>query len=829
MLESRKTTQGTKRRPRSSAEEGDVAPDVQKTETKTVPAFVSPADLRRFHLIGKRPSAHAPTGTLVPRALEALAALNNALAPATSYPVFLPADTQEPVRPLTTCVREVLAQETHTNAQLIKGQEHYIALSASLLMKGKIAAGEAITQACANALDAFDVSDAGRKRLEAELQAIEADLPKEGDLLGLSQQTFMHFYGFAVEKERAPIQRSFRHNVERLHGRLEEVLMLADRHSEAGQTKESLSLTLGETGGSINFQALSKNLPQYRGSKRMDVQRRERVELTRTTLKGFLDRDAQERPIVVHYTERKMGIPEGFEVIAHASPLKEGCRVFDERAQEMLKVVRAVRIAELECAGKYEEAVHDEVFQYFGDDLLNSDELALMPSVLVLEDAERFAQTSVEEFGDFLTTGRPVHLALERYPLNSAGVMAKGYQLDFCQLAMAGREAFVAQGSLLAPGVLARDLRAMVASYKPGVVTLTCPDWQSDVDPAMQLNAALFGRVGPVMTYAPSTRLALAHSFSLEGNPRPEKLFWAATDIEEPRASGTDSSADAVVPTRGEALTFAHMAALHPSFRDAFLLINEDSFADGQVPVADYLELAPGQRFERVPYIEVNASDGAVQRAVLNRELVFVCDDYRRAWMRLREWGGIDNAYVKRAIANARDAAVAEQKAEASRLLEEHAKALVQAREEATANAMDRLVSVLLNTDVLPMGGIASAAPSADAASNVRAESQMPAIEAPTAAPPDVDEHNDDAEDVEEAYIDGDLCTSCNECTNLNGMLFKYNADQQAYIADINAGSFRDLVLAAEKCPALCIHPGLPRSGDESATEEMVTRAAAFN
>ncbi len=68
-----------------------------------------------------------------------------------------------------------------------------------------------------------------------------------------------------------------------------------------------------------------------------------------------------------------------------------------------------------------------------------------------------------------------------------------------------------------------------------------------------------------------------------------------------------------------------------------------------------------------------------------------------------------------------------------------------------------------------------------------------------------------------------------NECTKINGQLFQYNAEKQAYIADASAGSFKQLVKAAELCPARCIHPGQPRAGDATATPQMIERAARFN
>ena len=55
-----------------------------------------------------------------------------------------------------------------------------------------------------------------------------------------------------------------------------------------------------------------------------------------------------------------------------------------------------------------------------------------------------------------------------------------------------------------------------------------------------------------------------------------------------------------------------------------------------------------------------------------------------------------------------------------------------------------------------------------------------------------------------------------------------YNADGQAYIGNPDAGTFRELVEAAESCQVAIIHPGTPRRPDEPGLEELILRAAAF-
>jgi pyruvate-ferredoxin/flavodoxin oxidoreductase len=63
----------------------------------------------------------------------------------------------------------------------------------------------------------------------------------------------------------------------------------------------------------------------------------------------------------------------------------------------------------------------------------------------------------------------------------------------------------------------------------------------------------------------------------------------------------------------------------------------------------------------------------------------------------------------------------------------------------------------------------------------------------------------------------------------MNGQLFNYNGDKMAFIADAKAGSFKELVEAAELCPVEIIHPGSPLNPDEADLDDLIDRAAKFN
>jgi ferredoxin len=94
------------------------------------------------------------------------------------------------------------------------------------------------------------------------------------------------------------------------------------------------------------------------------------------------------------------------------------------------------------------------------------------------------------------------------------------------------------------------------------------------------------------------------------------------------------------------------------------------------------------------------------------------------------------------------------------------------------------------------------------------------------AEPSEQDAATDEA--PEEPWIDSALCTSCNDCIGINPQMFAYNANKQAEIIDARAGTYEQLVTAAEKCPARCIHPGTPLNPEEPGLASLIERARKF-
>lgn len=145
---------------------------------------------------------------------------------------------------------------------------------------------------------------------------------------------------------------------------------------------------------------------------------------------------------------------------------------------------------------------------------------------------------------------------------------------------------------------------------------------------------------------------------------------------------------------------------------------------------------------------------------------------------------------------------------------------------------MQDLSGVRYLDDRLPAQGINVTAETEEKSQEAAVSSGANPSSGPAPAPQmslPVDEDGDAEPRGDDPYIETARCTSCNECTNINNRMFAYNAEKQAYIADADAGTFRQLVEAAEGCQVSIIHPGKPRNPKEPGLDDLIKRAAEFD
>jgi len=230
-------------------------------------------------------------------------------------------------------------------------------------------------------------------------------------------------------------------------------------------------------------------------------------------------------------------------------------------------------------------------------------------------------------------------------------------------------------------------------------------------------------------------------------------------------------------------------------------------------------------------------------------EMAGLAEDRLNHWSQLRQIAGLEVSEVARKTVAG--AIKAEFEAKIAALRTEYEARIAELKREYPQQIARRLaeglmkhggggaLSELLST--LPAAGPSSGSQSVSATKAVAPPPPPEADPAPAApvadapdaaaeaAPASTPEVADDEPLTFEAYIDSARCTTCNECTNLNKKMFVYNAAKQAEIKDASAGTFQQLVLAAERCPVAIIHPGTPLNPDEKDLEKWVKRAEKFN
>ena len=242
--------------------------------------------------------------------------------------------------------------------------------------------------------------------------------------------------------------------------------------------------------------------------------------------------------------------------------------------------------------------------------------------------------------------------------------------------------------------------------------------------------------------------------------------------------------------------------------------------------MAEYLALAIHEVDNFVPYIWAVNRNNELRKLAVSRALIHACRDRLNFWHSLQEMAGIRSRYIedaeKRIQAQANEE-IANQIAQAKAEFEAQ---LEQVKTETAANVMSRLTDMLLGMDLsgsaLPAGvPVRSAAPATDE-NTVQDDSEIQREEQP-------EEVEEEIETFDEAWIDAPLCTTCNDCTDMNPLMFVYNDTNQAIIADLNAGTYQQMVEAAEICPSKCIHPGKPWDESEADLEDLMDRAAPFN
>ena len=585
-------------------------------------------------------------------------------------------------------------------------------------------------------------------------------LPVDGEIAdcdrGLPARLVEHAWR-GVQQQKA---KRFHEEVNRLIQALSDILRAAFIHSEGGSRPESLRAALGDPHhDQFDFEAMSRLLGRGAPEDELPAGRRERIEWALRVLRA-----------------------PGPSYDYRYDSCADAVEAFRARLPELVELVKALSIAELEAQGRYVESEHDAFFAGFDENALTPDDLALFPDYLVCMDTGHAGAAQGSLVLDVLASDLPVKVLVETEDVldeSPLGAGHFGFGLHSAQLASTAlglHDAFILQTT--SSNLYQLRARVLDGLRYPGPALFSVFSGSatpaSELPPYLTAAAALESRAFPTFTYDPAAGPDWASRFSLEGNPQPE-LDWPIAELEY---------ADAGLQRANEqvAFTIVDFMVCDRRFAQRFARI-PDGNAD-TIPVDEWLSPDPKDVGERVPHVHVVDEDDRLHRLIADAKALQAAHRCREIWHGLQELGGIHNSHAERLLARERAAWEEQRQRE-------------------------------------PDG------PRAEATSLVEAPPEAPA-EVAEPAPGAAEEEIAEERSSDEPWIETARCSTCNECTAINDRMFVYNENKQADIKDPDAGTFRELVEAAEACQVAIIHPGKPRNPNEAGLEELLERASAF-
>ena len=624
--------------------------------------------------------------------------------------------------------------------------------------------------------------DGARKSLGESLGCARRALRVDGEVIDCDEaapgKVITHLWT-AVEADKA---RNFLERIDRLILQLSGILQADFMKSDQARAPDYLKRSVGTAfEAAFDFEAMSRILGTTAPGGSLPGARRRRIDAALSVLRAqrFV------APGRARDQEGSGGGAYGF-VFDSCTRASSALR---ERLPEAVELLKAMAIAELEIENRYRESTHDAFFERFDEAALAPDDLAPLPSYLVcLRDGGCDAAEKAALI-EALSSGLAMKVLVQSDDILGEASLA------------AGRLAFGAKGSQLAGMAIglnsvyvvqssgshlyqARDRILKGLAYDgPALFSVFsgASGSASDLPPYLAAAAAMESRAFPAFTYDPGAGDDWASRFRVADNPQAEADWPVRAILYEDQ--------DRQRVSEDLAFTFVDFVACDRRYAGCFAAVPRSEWRAGMVPLDAFLERERGGAGRSLPYVLMVDDGNGLQRAIVDAALIDAARRCQGMWRSLQELGGIHSSHAERLLERER------------RLWEREKERELEGLKAGSAEAA-------------PVPAPAAAAVAATG--EVAVEAAPAAVEAVEEAPSD------------EPHIETPRCTTCNECTEINNRMFAYDENMQAYIVDADAGTYREMVEAAEACQVCIIHPGKPRNPGEPNLEELIARAEPF-
>jgi pyruvate-ferredoxin/flavodoxin oxidoreductase len=533
--------------------------------------------------------------------------------------------------------------------------------------------------------------------------------------------------------------------------------------------------------------------------------------------------------------------------------------IFEGHMRKMADGFISVRRAEKLLSDSYDQKADEEFFSDFNWEQFTDEEFKLCPPLFAVGGDGAMMDIGFQNLSRVMATNKPIRVIVvdtQVYSNTGGQACTSGFtgqvsdmaeygmdhhgkeetRKELALIAMAHRGVFVMQSSQATPAHLIQNVLKGLQARRPALFILNTPcppEWGlSDFGAPDAATLALESRAVPNIVFDPDAGETFSERIDLEGNPSPLDT-WTTYDLAYVDDDGAEQKMNLPVTTADWAMGEAR-------FRHYFKKSNGE---DELVAFHEYLEMDADEREDATPFIYTVNAERHLSKVSVTNEIVILAEERLQHWAQLKEMAGLDVSdnmrdSVTGTMSDELDAKLAavtaEYEAKITKLTTQYPLLIARRLAEGLlkGSASDTVSQLLEKAE--SWDGPAFEAPadfSISAPSAPSADSAAPAAAsaAPAAAPAAAVAEEDDDFMGNEPYIDTLRCTSCDDCLKINPKVFVYNDDQQAYIGDAKAGTFKQLVMAAEACPAECIHPGDPLNPNEKGLDKLIKRAEPFN
>lgn len=688
------------------------------------------------------------------------------------YPlVLLRSESETPYASLSSIIDDVLTKLARVDSEGARLRKHLLRLEQEI--RTLVAGGTTGTLLQLWKLAAERLAPSSEHAFAASFSLARSALDCDGQIVdcdaSLPARVFVRAWR-SVEDAKA---REFRATVDRLMLRLSDILRADFIGSDGGREVKYLKASIGTAHEAMfDFDKLATVLGSVTHKGGLTRSRRRRIESALAVL--------QSQQFFTPARERGKAGADGYSfVFASCSDVTEAYR---ERMPKMIEVAKALAIADLEVKGEYNEARHDVLFEAYGQRGLPADELARFPAYLLCMYA-----TATDEYAELMTllgANVPVKALVQFDDLIEPSGLGDGRvaltlrSKQLADMAIGLGSAYVLQSA--ASNLVQFRERIVNGLAYPGPALFSVYSGASNdangLPPYLAAAVAMESRAFPAFSYDPSAGSDWAARFSVADNPQAER-DWPAQPFAYEDGDHQKISEEIE-------FTLIDFAACDPRYASHFAKVPAAQANGHLLPVREWLAQDADALGDKVPFLMMVDENDTLQRVIVDASLIQQARRCKSIWHSLQELGGIHNSHAKRLLEQER--ALWEQ---------EKARALEGLKQEAK-----------------PAAPAPAAAPATESA--------------PAAAPAPVEAPEEKRSD--EPSIETPRCTTCEECVQINNKMFVYDANKQAYIADLKAGSYRQLVEAAESCQVSIIHPGKPWDPKEPGLEDLIRRAEPF-